>query len=32
MHKDIEKRYQTMEEFKLALVNALKRDFKIGIS
>jgi len=29
MHKDIEKRYQTMAEFKLALVNALKRDFKI---
>lgn len=32
MHKDIEKRYQTMAEFKLALVNALKRDFKINAS
>ena len=32
MHKDIEKRYQTMAEFKLALVNALKRDFKITAS
>jgi hypothetical protein len=32
MHKDIEKRYQTMTEFKLALVNALKRDFKINAS
>lgn len=32
MHKDIEKRYQTMAEFKLALVNALKRDFKISAS
>ncbi len=30
MHKDIDKRYQTMAEFKLALVNALKRDFKIS--
>jgi len=29
MHKDIEKRYQSMAEFKLALTNALKRDFKI---
>jgi hypothetical protein len=29
MHKDKDKRYQTMAEFKLALVNALKRDFKI---
>jgi eukaryotic-like serine/threonine-protein kinase len=28
MHKDIEKRYQTMAEFKQALINALKRDFK----
>ena len=28
MHKDIEKRYQTMQEFKQALINALKRDFK----
>ncbi len=32
MHKDIEKRYQTMAEFKSALVNALKRDFKINAS
>lgn len=32
MHKDIEKRYQTMAEFKLALINALKRDFKISSS
>jgi serine/threonine protein kinase len=32
MHKDIEKRYQTMAEFKLALANALKRDFKINVS
>jgi len=32
MHKDIEKRYQTMAEFKLALINALKRDFKITAS
>jgi len=30
MHKDIDKRYQTMAEFKLALANALKRDFKIN--
>ncbi|GAW95389.1 MULTISPECIES: serine/threonine-protein kinase [Colwellia] len=30
MHKDITKRYQTMAEFKLALANALKRDFKIS--
>ncbi|KGJ96266.1 serine/threonine-protein kinase [Colwellia psychrerythraea] len=29
MHKDIEKRYQSMAEFKLALTNALKRDFKV---
>jgi hypothetical protein len=29
MHKDLEKRYQTMNEFKLALINALKRDFKV---
>ena len=29
MHKDIDKRYQSMAEFKLALVNALKRDYKI---
>ncbi|MCJ8318327.1 MAG: serine/threonine protein kinase [Colwellia sp.] len=28
LHKDIDKRYQTMQEFKLALINALKRDFK----
>jgi serine/threonine protein kinase len=28
MHKDINKRYQTMGEFQLALENALKRDFK----
>ena len=32
MHKDIDKRYQSMAEFKLALVNALKRDFKITAS
>lgn len=32
MHKDIEKRYQSMAEFKLALINALKRDFKITAS
>ncbi|MEW6992999.1 serine/threonine-protein kinase [Colwelliaceae bacterium MEBiC 14330] len=32
MHKDIEKRYQTMAEFRLALANALKRDFKISAS
>ena len=29
MHKDIEKRYQSMAEFKFALTNALKRDFNI---
>ncbi|PKG85868.1 hypothetical protein CXF85_03585 [Colwellia sp. 75C3] len=29
MHKDIEKRYQTMAEFKFALTSALKRDFKV---
>jgi len=29
MHKDIEKRYQSMAEFKLALTSALKRDFKV---
>lgn len=29
MHKDIDKRFQSMSEFKLALSNALKRDFKI---
>jgi len=29
MHKDIDKRFQSMSEFKLALTNALKRDFKI---
>ncbi|MEI6894756.1 MAG: serine/threonine-protein kinase [Colwellia sp.] len=29
MHKDIEKRYQSMAEFKSALINALKRDYKI---
>ena len=28
MHKEIEKRYQTAQEFKQALINALKRDFK----
>jgi len=28
MHKDIDKRYQSMQEFKQALINALKRDFK----
>ncbi len=28
MHKEIGKRYQTMQEFKQALINALKRDFK----
>jgi hypothetical protein len=28
MHKDINKRYQSMQEFKLALESALKRDFK----
>jgi len=28
MNKDIDKRYQTMQEFKQALINALKRDFK----
>ncbi len=32
MHKDIAKRYQTMAEFRLALLNALKRDFKINAS
>ncbi|MCJ8296577.1 MAG: serine/threonine protein kinase [Colwellia sp.] len=32
MHKDIDKRYQTMAEFKLALTNALKRDFKVSAS
>ncbi|MBU2871352.1 serine/threonine-protein kinase [Colwellia sp. E2M01] len=32
MHKDMEKRYQSMSEFKLALVNALKRDFKITVN
>ena len=30
MHKDIDKRFQSMSEFKLALTNALKRDFKIS--
>lgn len=29
MHKDIEKRYQSMAEFKLALTHALKKDFKV---
>lgn len=28
LHKDIDKRYQSMQEFKLALISALKRDFK----
>ncbi|MCF6193620.1 MAG: serine/threonine protein kinase, partial [Kangiellaceae bacterium] len=28
LQKDKSKRYQTMQEFKLALVNALKRDYK----
>ncbi|TYK66378.1 serine/threonine-protein kinase [Colwellia echini] len=32
MHKDIEKRYQSMADFKLALVNALKRDFKTTVN
>jgi serine/threonine protein kinase len=32
MHKDIDKRYQSMAEFKLALTTALKRDFKITTS
>jgi serine/threonine protein kinase len=30
MHKDIEKRYQSMAEFKLALTSALKKDFKVS--
>jgi hypothetical protein len=29
MHKDIEKRYQSMAEFKYALTSALKKDFKV---
>ncbi len=32
MHKDKDKRYQTMAEFKLALITALKRDFKLSVS
>jgi len=32
MHKDIEKRFQSMAEFKLALTSALKRDFKVTIN
>lgn len=28
LHKDADKRYQTMQEFKMALISALKRDFK----
>ncbi|MFQ3265949.1 MAG: serine/threonine protein kinase, partial [Colwellia sp.] len=32
MHKDIEKRYQSMAEFKFALTSALKRDFKVAAS
>lgn len=32
MHKDISKRYQSMAEFKLALLNALKRDFKVSMN
>ena len=32
MHKDIEKRYQSMAEFKLALTSALKRDFKVTVN
>ncbi len=32
MHKDIDKRFQTMSEFKLALTNALKRDFKVTVN
>lgn len=32
MHKDKDKRYQTMAEFKLALAHALKRDFKVSAS
>ena len=31
MHKDIDKRFQSMSEFKLALTNALKRDFKVTV-
>ena len=31
MHKDSAKRYQSMAEFKLALISALKRDFKVSI-
>ena len=31
MHKDSTKRYQSMAEFKLALISALKRDFKVSI-
>ena len=28
MHKEADKRYQTMQEFKQALINSLKRDYK----
>ena len=28
MHKEADKRFQTMQEFKQALINALKRDYK----
>jgi tRNA A-37 threonylcarbamoyl transferase component Bud32 len=28
LQKDVDKRYQSMQEFKLALISALKRDFK----
>jgi serine/threonine protein kinase len=32
MHKDSTKRYQSMAEFRLALISALKRDFKVSIN
>ena len=32
MHKDSAKRYQSMAEFRLALISALKRDFKVSIN
>lgn len=32
MHKDSAKRYQSMAEFRLALIGALKRDFKVSIN
>jgi len=31
MHKDSTKRYQSMAEFKSALISALKRDFKVSV-